>query len=888
MMKLSLNLFLTLPIIFVMSACSPKEEPLPNKPDTPSTPTTVAVTGVSLNKTSLSLSIDETFKLDAAVSPSNATDQKITWSSSDASVVAVSNGMIKGLKAGTATITVTAGGKTATCAVTVVKGGFPDGQLPPSNEIWYTTSDNKPLKIVNIQGSSIPQSNNYNNGYGVIHYSGPITLFDVLSQEYSDCLRVTGLLLPDCVETIGDWAFYYGYNIKEFRVPANLNTINGVISSCPTLEKFTGNHVSEDGRCIIFGESLAAFASAGIESYEIPSGVTIIDKNAFAYVQGIKSVVIPSGVKYLEETCFAGSSLESITIPSSVISIHPYTFSFCEKLKNLLGDNTHFVSEDRKIIYDPNSRFPNTIYFFAGKDDTSYDIPEGITCIENYAFYNCLKLKSVTFPESLFQISGFAFQGCDNLESVDGKYATTDHKGYKNAAGKLMFLVPIIDDDYVVPDDVTALGSELFANRHTLKSVTMGDNVTEFEDYVFENCTALKKVVLSANLKSIGYNPFMYDKGLEEVYFRGIIPPSYTDHQLLEASALKFYVPSQSLNLYTTNSGWKDYWGIMKPYEYDDLPTPEYYISTDYSKEGEVTVYQKATEGNGIDVVFMGDAYSDRQVESGLYFNDMKACAEGFFDVEPYKSFRHLFNIYFVTTVSSAEGYELGGQSLGSTPLPGTAIVGNESKCFELALKAVKDPKRMDEVLVVVCVNQDYSEIRMAGACTMHEPEDWAGRDYASGNSVAFFLKLDDSFEKTIEVIQHEAGGHGFAKLADEYNYSGTLSSMDKDRINANSPHGWYSNIDLTPDPAKIKWSWFLADDRYKDEVGVIEGGYTYQYGVWRPTENSIMKNNNFGSFNAPSRYTIWYRIHKLAFGKDWTGTYEDFAKYDAINRKTP
>ena len=887
-MKLSRILLLALPIVFVMSACSPKEEPLPDKPSTPTTPSTVAVTGVSLNKTSLSLSIDETFKLDATVSPSNATDPKITWSSSDASVVAVSNGMIKGLKAGTATITVTAGGKTATCTVTVVKEGFPEGQVPPSNEIWYTTSDNKPLNNLNIQGSSIPQSNNYNNGYGVIRYSGPITLFDVLTQNYSDCSRVTGLLLPDCVETIEELAFYFGYNIKEFRVPANINSINSCLSACPTLEKFTGAHVYEDGRCVIFGESLVAFAPAGIDSYEIPSGITKIERYAFAYAQGVKSVVIPSGVKYLEEFSFANSSLESVTIPSSVISIHPYAFLECDNLKNLLGDNTHFISADRKYIYDPDARFPNTIYFFAGKDDTSYEIPEGITCIENYAFSNCMKLKSIAFPESLFQINGFAFQGCDNLESVDGKYATTDHKGYKNAAGKLMFLVPIIDDDYVVPDDVTALGSELFANRHTLKSVTMGDNVTEFGDYVFENCKALKKVVLSANLKSIGCNPFMYDTGLEEVYFRGIIPPSYTDNQPLEASALKFYVPSQSVNLYTTNNGWKDYWGIMKPYEYDDLPTPEYYISTDYSKEGEVTVYQKATEGNGIDVVFMGDAYSDRQVESGLYFNDMKACAEGFFDVEPYKSFRHLFNIYFVTTVSSAEGYELGGQSLGSTPLPGTAIVGNESKCFELALKAVKDPKRMDEVLVVVCVNQDYSEVRMAGACSMHEPEDWAGRDYASGNSVAFFLKLDDSFDKTIEVIQHEAGGHGFAKLADEYNYSGTLSSMDKDRINANSPHGWYSNIDLTPDPAKIKWSWFLADDRYKDEVGVIEGGYTYQYGVWRPTENSIMKNNNFGSFNAPSRYTIWYRIHKLAFGKDWTGTYEDFAKYDAINRKTP
>ena len=165
MMKLSRILLLALPIVFVMSACSPKEEPLPNKP---STPTTEAVTGVSLNKTSLSLSIYETFKLDATVSPSNATDPKITWSSSDASVVAVSNGMIKGLKAGTATITVTAGGKTATCTVTVVKEGFPEGQVPPSNEIWYTTSDNKPLKNLNNQGSAIPQSNNYNNGYGVI------------------------------------------------------------------------------------------------------------------------------------------------------------------------------------------------------------------------------------------------------------------------------------------------------------------------------------------------------------------------------------------------------------------------------------------------------------------------------------------------------------------------------------------------------------------------------------------------------------------------------------------------------------------------------------------------------------------------------------------------
>ena len=94
----------------------------------------------------------------------------------------------------------------------------------------------------------------------------------------------------------------------------------------------------------------------------------------------------------------------------------------------------------------------------------------------------------------------------------------------------------------------------------------------------------------------------------------------------------------------------------------------------------------------------------------------------------------------------------------------------------------------------------------------------------------------------------------------------------------------WYSNVDITSDPAKIKWSQFLADDRYKNQVGIYEGGFTYEYGVWRPTQNGIM-NDNRGGFNAPSRYTIWYRIHKLAYGSSWDGSFEDFVTYDAINR---
>ena len=91
---------------------------------------------------------------------------------------------------------------------------------------------------------------------------------------------------------------------------------------------------------------------------------------------------------------------------------------------------------------------------------------------------------------------------------------------------------------------------------------------------------------------------------------------------------------------------------------------------------------------------------------------------------------------------------------------------------------------------------------------------------------------------------------------------------------------GWWQNIDFTNDPSKVKWSVFLSDDRYKDEVGIYEGGL-FAKGVWRPSENSIM-NMNFGGFNAPSRWAIYKRIMELS-GEE--ASFEKFLEYDAVNR---
>ena len=84
--------------------------------------TSVAVTGVTLNKTALTLNIGASETLSATVAPADATNKKVTWKSSDAAVATVdTNGKVTAVKAGEATITVTTedGGKTATCKVTV-------------------------------------------------------------------------------------------------------------------------------------------------------------------------------------------------------------------------------------------------------------------------------------------------------------------------------------------------------------------------------------------------------------------------------------------------------------------------------------------------------------------------------------------------------------------------------------------------------------------------------------------------------------------------------------------------------------------------------------------------------------------------------------------------
>ena len=308
---------------------------------------------------------------------------------------------------------------------------------------------------------------------------------------------------------------------------------------------------------------------------------------------------------------------------------------------------------------------------------------------------------------------------------------------------------------------------------------------------------------------------------------------------------------------------------------------PEIYESTDFSRDKTTRTIQKASKGNGINIVLMGDAFSDRQIADGTYDKVMNTAADALFSEEPYKSFKDMFNVHVVYAVSKNEGYHTDSNTVFSGYFGGGTLVGGDDRqCFNYALNAVSD-NEMDETLIVVMMNSPA----YAGTCWMYYPYG-IEIDYGSGVSVAYFpIGTDD--EALYQVLHHEACGHGFSKLADEYDYGTTVSAEEVYYTKQQQADwGWWKNVDFTGDPSAVSWNYFLNDSRYaNDGLGVFEGGLTHSFGVWRPTENSIMRYNT-GGFNAPSREAIYYRIHKLAYGDSWQYSYEDFVKYDEINRK--
>jgi len=217
----------------------------------------------------------------------------------------------------------------------------------------------------------------------------------------------------------------------------------------------------------------------------------------------VNTVIIPSHYKGLPVNKISGTSIEhhnmfkTVVIPDTIETIATEAFSCAVddeiemSLEYIIVDenNSNFKSSDG-VLYSKDGK--TLIQYPANKGDESFNIPEGVEVISNFAFSRNVNLKSIAIPNSVTSIGRSAFIHSSALESVE------------------------------IPDSVTIMGYSVFSGCTSLKSVILSKNIDVIPLELFYNCTSLESITIPDNVETIGNWAFRNCTSLESV----IVPKS--------------------------------------------------------------------------------------------------------------------------------------------------------------------------------------------------------------------------------------------------------------------------------------------------------------------------------------------------------------------------
>lgn len=711
------------------------------------------------------------------------------------------------------------------------------------------------------------------------------------------------IVLPDTLKSIGSNAFYgCKYLSGSLIIPEGVTEIkrgafngciglNGILSLPSTLKKL-GNRGEDD---------------MGDEGTDYYGGVFQNCRNLTG------NLILPDNLELIRGYCFSGCSglYGELRLPAKLKRMGNCAFSSCSGF-------TGSLSIPQGITALPSEAFHNCGF------NGTLTLHNGITNIANDAFANCHFKGELHLPKSLKVISENAF--CNNdFSGTLTLPSTLTHIG-SNAFAYNWRLMGILD----IPQEVESIGENAFSNCKMLEGIIFPESMETIRQGAFNECYGINSIIckgtMPAHIESGAFDGVAKDNFTLEVPESAIsqyqAAPGWKDFKRIAAHHELVCRPSVACALSTEHKQklvinaegeWevasKPNWcevspasgnkktevtltikGMAKNADSRDGKVVFRLKDKDYTHECSVSQYgyeygedewitlQKATKGNngGINIVLLGDGFNAKDIASGKYLKDIKQEVEYFFGIEPYKTYRDYFNVYTAIPLSTESGIgtvnTIRYNRFNTTFTGGVGLKADYDEVFDYALGApTVNKSNLNQTLIIMVPNStDYG-----GICQMWE----------DGSAIAFCPQSTYGYPlDTRGVIQHEAGGHGFGKLGDEYIYHNAFIDFcgcsccgHVLEFNGAKSLGWFDNLELTGKMHSVGWSHLIFDDRYSDIVDIYEGGYMHNRGVFRSEPNSCM-NNDIPYYSTISRESIVKRIKAYA-GE--TYSFEDFVKND-------
>ena len=515
---------------------------------------------------------------------------------------------------------------------------FGDNPLSKAHHL-YSDENTEITDLVIPEGATSINGEAFYGCSGLTSVTVGNSVTSIGGSAFTGCTGLTSVTIGNSVTSISAYAFSGCKSLTSVVIGNSVTSISsdtfrGAFYNCTGLTSVIVNagNTKYDSRdnCNGIIETASNTLILGCMNTTIPNSVTSIGNGAFSSCSGLTSVTIPNSVTSIGEYAFYDcSGLTSITIPNSVTGIGKQAFWHClslssvtlnsnavvskaytnsDNIKNIfgnqvteyvIGNNVESIGENAfsgcnnltSVTLNSNAvvskayTYSNNFKSIFGEQVTEYVIGDAVTAIGNSAFYGCSGLTSVTIPDNVTSIGAYAFFGCSKLTSVTLNSNAVVSKAYtysdnfKNIFGDQV-------TEYVIGDDVTAIGDNAFYGCTRLKSFTIGNNVTSIGYMSFYGCTGLTSVTIPDKVTSIGAYAFRDCSGLESLTIgNGVTsygnsafqcskltsvtvssptPVAITQNVFSNRTNATLYVPKGSKSAYQAANYWKEFKEIIE------------------------------------------------------------------------------------------------------------------------------------------------------------------------------------------------------------------------------------------------------------------------------------------------------------------------------------